>query len=249
MSRWPEGKSAAVSLSFDDGRLSQIDLGMAILDGAGIRATFYVLPSAVEERLEGWRAAVARGHEIGNHTLSHPCSGNFLFSRKNALEDLTLARLAEDIDAAQDGLFRLLEVAPQTFAYPCGQTFVGRGRDVASYVPLVAERFLAGRVYPSEGYNAPDACDLAQVYGYPMDNTRLDDLLAMIEKARAEEGWLVLVGHETRDEGAQTVHLDVLEELCAYLAHPDNGIHCDTVAKIASEIAAGKTQAWDSGPK
>lgn len=241
MSRWPEGKRVAVSLSFDDGRLSQIDQGMAILDGAGIRATFYVLPSSVEQRLEGWRAAVARGHEIGNHTLSHPCSGNFMFSReKNALEDYTLARLAADIDAAQDALSRLLEVVPQTFAYPCGQTFVGRGRNVASYVPLVAERFLAGRVYPSEGCNAPEMCDLAQVYGYPMDNARLDDLLAVIEKTRSEEGWLVLVGHETRDEGAQTISLDVLHGLCAHLADPANDIYCATVAAIAGEIAAGR---------
>jgi len=62
---WPEGRRAAVSLSFDDARLSQVDRGMTILDACGARATFYVSIAGVEERLEAWRLAVAGGHEIG----------------------------------------------------------------------------------------------------------------------------------------------------------------------------------------
>jgi len=73
---WPEGKSAAISITFDDARPSQIDVAVPILDRHGVFGTFYVSPAGVEERLAGWRAAVARGHEIANHTFSHPCSGN-----------------------------------------------------------------------------------------------------------------------------------------------------------------------------
>src|SRR5688572_3056494 len=72
--KWPDGKRVAVSLSFDDGRLSQIDKGTALLDKYNVKATFYVMPSSVKERLEGWKKAAANGHEIGNHSLTHPCS-------------------------------------------------------------------------------------------------------------------------------------------------------------------------------
>jgi len=50
---WPGGQVAAISLSFDDGRYTQVERGTAMLDSLKIKATFYVVPSAVEERLEG----------------------------------------------------------------------------------------------------------------------------------------------------------------------------------------------------
>jgi hypothetical protein len=36
-------------------------------------------------------------HELGNHTVTHPCSRNFPFSRENVLEDYTLERLDGDL--------------------------------------------------------------------------------------------------------------------------------------------------------
>ena len=53
---WPDGKRVAVSLSFDDGRASQVEGGAALLDRHGVKATFYVTPGAVEARLAGWKA-------------------------------------------------------------------------------------------------------------------------------------------------------------------------------------------------
>lgn len=69
---WPDGKRAALSLSFDDARLSQPDVGIPLLDQYGVKATFYVQPGPLDERLAGWKKAVAdgrwlilAGHEIG----------------------------------------------------------------------------------------------------------------------------------------------------------------------------------------
>jgi peptidoglycan/xylan/chitin deacetylase (PgdA/CDA1 family) len=45
--KWPDGKRAAVSLSFDDGRLSQIDTGLALLKKLGLKVTFFVNPGSV----------------------------------------------------------------------------------------------------------------------------------------------------------------------------------------------------------
>ena len=38
--RWPKGKRAAVSLSFDDARTSQLDVGIPLLDRHKVPATF-----------------------------------------------------------------------------------------------------------------------------------------------------------------------------------------------------------------
>ena len=44
---WPDHAGAAVSFSFDDARLTQIDRGMDILGRHAVRATFYVSPPNV----------------------------------------------------------------------------------------------------------------------------------------------------------------------------------------------------------
>ena len=85
--QWPEGKKMGLSLTFDDARLSQPDKGIPLLDKYGVKATFYISPNDMVKRLEGLKNAVGNGHDIGNHSLVHPCSGNFTFlsSRDEAL--------------------------------------------------------------------------------------------------------------------------------------------------------------------
>src|SRR5262245_66282298 len=84
---WPDGKRAALSLSFDDARQSQVDVGVTLLDKHKVKATFYVVPSAVERRLEGWKKIVERGHEIGNQSLNNPFAGIFACSGETVQED------------------------------------------------------------------------------------------------------------------------------------------------------------------
>jgi len=49
-------------------------------------AWHYVVPRWVKERLEGWKQAVADGHEIANHSIGHPCTGNFRWVREDGVE-------------------------------------------------------------------------------------------------------------------------------------------------------------------
>lgn len=234
--RWPDGIRAAVSLSFDDARLSQVDRGLPVLDAHGARATFYVSPHNLDKRLSGWREAVAKGHEVGNHTLTHPCSGNFGFARGSALEDYTLERMERELVEANDAVEDLLAVRPTTFAYPCGQTFVGRGQNTRSYVPLVARLFTVGRRAFDEIHNAPAFCDLAQVTGLDFDCASLDRIMAMVNAALADGGWLVFFGHDVGDGGRQTVPASALDALCRHAADRANGLWMDTVSAIGGYI-------------
>jgi len=233
---WPRGKRVAVSLTFDDARLSQADVGLAVLDRHDVKATFYVLPGGVEKRLEVWKKAVAGGHEIGNHTLVHPCSGNFTWSRAKALEDYDLAKITDDIDAASRRIETLLGVKPTTFAYPCGQTFVGRGVNTQSYVPVVAERFIVGRGAFDEIGSDPAYCDLSQATGISIDEMDFTEAKALIEQAHTEGRWLILFAHEVGDKARQTVPTETLEAICRYAEDPANGVWIDTVEAIAKYV-------------
>lgn len=235
---WPDGKLAAVSLTFDDGRASQVEAGTALLDEFGIKATFYVVPSAVEKKLPAWKNAVNNGHEIGNHSLRHPCSGNFAWSRGNALEDYTLAQMREELSRSNEHIQQLLGVKPLSFAYPCGHKFVGRGTETKSYVPLVAALFQTGRGWRDEADNDPAYVDLAQITGIESDGKDFEEIVALIEDAKRTHRWLVLAGHEMAEGGPQTTRLVMLRKLLVYARDPANGIWIapvGTVAKYVSE--------------
>ena len=240
---WPHGARAAVSLSFDDGRPSQLDNGLPVLARSGTRATFYVAPGRVEERLADWRQALAAGHEIGNHSLRHTCSGNFIWGVRNVLENYTFEQMEEELAEANRGLRERLGVTPVTFAYPCGQTFVGRGVDRRSYVPAVARLFQAGRGFREEFLNRPDFCDLAALGGTEMDGVPFERLVTTLQQAAAHGLWVIFVGHDVSNLPRQCVNPETLDRLCAWCHDPANGVWIDTVAAVAAHVAAARAAA------
>jgi peptidoglycan/xylan/chitin deacetylase (PgdA/CDA1 family) len=238
-----------VSLSFDDARPSQLDVGVPLLDSYGVKVTFYVSLDNLRQKVPGWKAAAATGYEIGNHSLRHACTGNFPFSRQKALEDCTLERMAAELDQANAQIEKLVGVRPVTFAYPCGQKFVGRGEDVRSYVPLVASRFLAGRGWRDEMPNDPGFCDPAQLLGIDSDGLTWEQLKALIEEARARHAWLVLGGHDIGEKGRQTTRVDTLRAFCEYAKDPQNGVWVDTVANIGRYVVEHRGQVGQNHAK
>jgi len=240
---WPDGTRAALSLSFDDGRDSQIDCCVPILDSCGVKGTIYICPGSIEARADQWRQAASGGHEIGNHTLTHPCSANHVFARDNALEDFTLERMTDEIDGASRALETLVGAWPTTFAYPCGETFVGRGEGCRSYVPLVAQRFVVGRRWLDIHPNAPARCDLAQVKGVPFDQLTFDQVKRYINEALSQNAWLILAGHDVgTDSGCQTVLEDTLKAVCDFATDAANGIWIDTVAAIGEYVREARKE-------
>jgi peptidoglycan/xylan/chitin deacetylase (PgdA/CDA1 family) len=242
---WPEGKHGAVSITFDDARYSQIDTGIPILDRYGAKATFYVSIRSLEKRLDAWKKAAANGHEIGNHSLTHPCSGNFSFARERALENYTLNKMWYELEESNNIIERLLDVKPVSFAYPCGQKFVGRGINVKSYAPVVAEKFLTGRGWMDEWSNDPAFCDMAQLMGMELDGRDFKQVKQLIDKTTANGGWLIFCGHEIGEGGHQTTHSSTLKALCEYAQDPANGLWLDTVQAIAGYIVKQRTGTAD----
>jgi peptidoglycan/xylan/chitin deacetylase (PgdA/CDA1 family) len=238
---WPQNKAVGVSLSFDDARASQVEVGVPLLNSYHVKATFYVSVAPMRERLSDWKAVLAAGHEIGNHSLRHACTGNFPFAKGKALEDYTLEQMAAELDQANSEIEKALGTRPVTFAYPCGQKFVGRGVDVKSYVPVVASRFLAGRGWRDEAPTAPAVCDLAQLMTMELDGLTWEQLQGLIEQARKTGGWLVLCGHDIGDGGRQTTRIDTLLAFCKYAQDPKNGVWVDTVANIGRYVAAHRS--------
>lgn len=63
---------ARVALTFDDGPSAWTEPILDILAAHGAHATFFVIGSLAERRADVLRRIVAEGHEVGNHSWSHP---------------------------------------------------------------------------------------------------------------------------------------------------------------------------------
>ena len=210
---WPEGYEMGLSLTFDDARSSQPNGGTDLLDRYGARATFYVVPASVEPFLGEWKRIVETGHEIGNHSIEHPCTGNFSWSKDTPLEEYTMKKMEAELKEASRQIESLLGVTPTSYAYPCGETTIGRGLNAESVIPLVARLFQTGRGWLDETANDPTYVDMAQVRGIPMDERDFDELLPIIEQAKAQGYWLVLAGHEIDESGSLTTRTAMLEKI------------------------------------
>jgi hypothetical protein len=235
---WPEGKKAALSISFDDSRGSQIENGIPILDSHNVKATFYIVECTYEQRMDAWKSVAAGGHELGNHTVNHPCGCNFGFKDEGNLEDLTLDAIAADIDEATIKIQDVFELRPATFAYPCGQQYVGRGKDSRSYTPVVSERFVVGRGFRNEASNLPACMDLARASGTDFDGMSFETMKRQLEGAVASGRWIIFAGHDVGPGGGQTVIDSALDELCGYASDPSSEIWVDTVAEVGRYVQA-----------
>jgi peptidoglycan-N-acetylglucosamine deacetylase len=235
---WPGGCRGAISLTFDDAASTQLANAIPVLDRYGLSGTFYVTYTRpeFETALEAWRGAFTRGHEIANHSRRHPCSGNFPWIGENALEDYTLEQMAQELREAQEALRRLVPGLDRcTFAYPCGQTFVGRGRERRSYVPIVAEQFPAGRGV-GETANRPQRCDLACLSSWMVSGETAAQLIARAEGAVEAGDWGIFCFHGIGGEHFN-IDLPAFEGLVRHLAENQDCIRTDTVLALADHLA------------
>lgn len=239
---WHDGIEAAVSVRFDDGLDSHLDVAIPLLDAHGFRGTFYLCPSGPEaewlERAKAWRPAVNAGHEIGNHTMMHPIPR--ALADQDApfcYENLTTEAYAADVDEADRRLNAAFGPGERTFCYPCYQTEVGKGRHRRSLVPLIAERFVAatagGEI--SRPYNVPGSCDLHVLLSVRADRLNADEMIAHVERAADSGRWIILMFHDIGD-GRLPTPRPVFEALLDHLERHRGRLWTAPVLDVARHI-------------
>ena len=102
-----EAGAPLVALSFDDGPSHWTEQILDLLAESGARATFFVCGVAIEGREDTLRRCVAEGHEVANHTHTHP-----------ELRDLDRAAIAAELDAASLAIESVIGTRPVHFRPP-----------------------------------------------------------------------------------------------------------------------------------
>ena len=102
--------SPVVAMTFDDGpHPTHTPRLLDMLGARGLRATFYLIGNRVVQYPQIARRIADEGHEIGNHSWSHP----FL----NRYSD---ARVIREIDQTTNAIFEVTGRPPVTFRPPYG---------------------------------------------------------------------------------------------------------------------------------
>lgn len=142
---WPGGGKIAISLSYDDALDSQLDNAIPVLESHNFKASFYVLPNSpsINVRMDEWKAASERGHELGNHSLYHPCSGSLpnreWVSIHHDLDRYSVAQMVEEVTTANTFLKALDGKNERTFTIPCRDVMAGGD----SYLSNIKDNFIA----------------------------------------------------------------------------------------------------------
>ncbi len=125
--KWDNGKKAAIVLSYDDGLDSHLNIAIPQLNLFGFKGTFFLYGHIPEERFTDWKNVNGQGHELGNHSLYHPCKGNDGESHSSRFysENYDVPSIIREIAQMNKLLFAITGEKPTSYAYPCGETVVG----------------------------------------------------------------------------------------------------------------------------
>jgi peptidoglycan/xylan/chitin deacetylase (PgdA/CDA1 family) len=238
---WPAGVQAAVSLAYDDALDSQLDHAIPALDRAGLRGSFYLQLSnpSVARRMGEWRAAAARGHELGNHTLFHQCSsaaaGHEWVQPQRDLDHTSVAQMADQVLLGNTMLQALDGRTERTLTVPCGER-LAQGQD---YLPAVRAGFVAIKagagpaVAPSMAALDPYAVPVAAPVGLSGA-----ELIALVKQAQAQGSMVNFTFHGVGGDYL-SISSEAHEELLRYLAEHRAEIWTDTFLNIMQYV---KTQ-------
>jgi peptidoglycan/xylan/chitin deacetylase (PgdA/CDA1 family) len=204
-----------VSLTYDDGLNNQLDNALPQLAAFGVRATFFVTGENIQGRLADWKSIATTGHEVANHTVSHPCHLGRYSPERFRREEVT--PMEQFLDA-NFGAART-----RTFAYPCGETGLGSGSQIiqrARYAAMLSGTIIAARTAAGMP-NDPRTLSLHR-YGlhaieptYDHDDPSL--AIRYLRWAITHGAWAILVFHGIVDRRARVgetsakVHSEILD--------------------------------------
>ena len=227
VTRWYGGRTAAVSVTFDDGLYSQFRIGASMMDAYGFKGSFYIMSdagwNAWPTYWEDWAEVAAAGHEIGSHTITHA-----------HLSSLSEPEIRHELMDSLQTIESMIDL-PQgmTIAYPYGE-------HDALVRTLTEEYYIAGRDVWSPGYmnyypeDSGIPYDYNAVGSFAFDYpglTTYEILASYVDDAVAERAWFlphihkldypeavdVLAAFLTDLQGRDDVWVDTLGNVVRYM--------------------------------
>lgn len=226
--------SAMMTLTFDDGHVTQSQYALPTLRARGVLPTAYVVPEWIEWREHGtstqyvsW-SELARlrdaGWDIGSHTLTHP-----------HLPMLPLEEIRHELEASRDAL--------ADHGFPVKHFALPHGEYDERVLALVPTCYESNRATGNAVNPGPRAADRWLLLSKGTNWFKpLSEYRQYVDEAIGTGGWLILNSHivyPTCGEIPYCVECSMLEDILDYAQA--NGVGLGTI----DEIVSG---AWERDP-
>ncbi len=230
------GKKAAVVITYDDAIDEHLNNAIPVLDSLGLKATFYItgFSNSMQKRLNDWKRIAANGHELGNHTLYHPCTGGAgreWVRPDYDLRNYTIKRILDETRATNLLLQSMDGKTKRTFAFTCGDTKIGD----TSFADLLKNDFVAMRgVRPLMHPVGEIQLDNVDCYG--VNGESGDQLVTWAKQAVESNSLLVILFHGVGGGNGLDVSLSAHRQFLQYLKQHEKEIWVAPMIEVAEYV-------------
>ncbi|MBS1510325.1 MAG: polysaccharide deacetylase family protein [Bacteroidetes bacterium] len=230
------GKQCAVVLTYDDAINEHLDNAVPVLDSLKLKATFYItaFSPSMQTRLEEWKKLTAKGYELGNHTLYHPCNGGPGREWVPAEYDLTkytVKRMVDETRTTNLFLQAMDGKTQRTFAYTCGEMKIGD----SSFIDPMKKDFIAARAVRNEMHTI-DKIDLYNVDCYLVNGNTAAQMEAWVQQAVQTHSLLVILFHGVGGGNGLNVTVEEHRKFLSYLRQHQKDIWIAPMIDVAGYI-------------
>jgi peptidoglycan/xylan/chitin deacetylase (PgdA/CDA1 family) len=231
-----QGKKCAVVLTYDDAINQHLDNAIPVLDSLGLKATFYItaFSASMQSRLTDWKKLAVNGHELGNHTLYHPCiggKGREWVKPDYDLSKYTVQRMIDETRMTNLFLQALDGKTKRTFAFTCGDMKIGD----SSFMNAMKNDFVADRAVRSQMHKINEI-DLYNVDCYVVNGATAPQMIEWVKKAMETNSLLVILFHGVGGGNALNVSLPAHREFLQFLKQNEKEILIAPMIDVAEYI-------------
>ena len=231
-----KGKKAAVVITYDDAINEHLDNAVPLLDSLGLKATFYVtaFAASVQSRMNDWKKLPASGHELGNHTLYHPCiggPGREWVKPEYDMRQYTVQQMLNEVRMTNLFLQALDGKTKRTFAFTCGDQKIGD----SLFIGALRNDFVAARAVRNEMHPAAEV-DLYNVDCYMVNNHSAEEMIGWVKKAVDTHSLLVVLFHGVGGGNALNVSLPAHRAFLQYLRQQEKDLYIAPMLEVAETI-------------
>jgi peptidoglycan/xylan/chitin deacetylase (PgdA/CDA1 family) len=230
------GKKSAVVITYDDAIDQHLDNAIPVLDSLGLKATFYVtaFSQSMQNRLNEWKKLVAKGHELGNHTLYHPCiggKGREWVKPEYDMNNYTVKRMVDETRMTNLFLQALDGKTKRTFAFTCGDMKIGD----SSFIYAMKNDFVAARAVRNQMHKINEI-DLLNVDCYMVNGETGVQMIEWVKQAVETNSLLVILFHGVGGGNALNVSIPAHREFLQYLKKNEKDIWIAPMLDVAEYI-------------
>lgn len=180
----PPPEPKVVYITFDDGPNRNTASILDTLDEYGMKATFFLLGSEIEQERDTVRRMVGEGHSVGLHAWSHVDSE--MYSSPEALRD--------EIERAAEALDSVAQIRTRIFRFPYGSSYREVTQEMRDAVISAGCRYWDWTVDALD-YEQPSASALARTVIRGLDEANSTVVILMHDTETTAEALPTILRH------------------------------------------------------